>query len=241
MIPKVIHYCWFNDTPIPPSLRVCMNSWKKVLPDYQWRLWDLNAFDLNSLSWTKEAYEANALAFVADYVRLYALYTEGGIYMDTDVLVKKSFDPFLSYGFFTAIEYHPEMIEADEQADKRLESDGTNRFPGTRVPGLGLLSAILGSEKGHPFMAEAMKFYEDRHFIQKDGSWYTKEIAPDAFFAKFGFIGHIHFPVAMMTETESRIDIDGQRFIPFVMSCFVAVGADCFYLATNTAVNIDVI
>lgn len=179
MIPKVIHYCWFNNTPIPPSLRVCMNSWKKVLPDYQWRLWDLNAFDLNSLSWTKEAYEANALAFVADYVRLYALYTEGGIYMDTDVLVKKSFDPFLSYGFFTAIEYHPEMIEADELADERLESDGTNRFPGTRVPGLGLLSAILGSEKGHPFMAEAMKFYQDRHFIQKDGSWYTNEIAPD--------------------------------------------------------------
>lgn len=179
MIPKTIHYCWFNDTPIPSSLKVCMNSWKKVLPDYKWRLWDIRAFDMNSLPWTKEAYEANALAFVADYVRLYALYTEGGIYMDTDVLVKKSFNPLLEHGFFTAIEYHPEMIELDELSDERLETDGTNHFPGTRVPGLGLLSAILASEKGHPFVAEAMKFYESRHFIQEDGSWYTKEIAPD--------------------------------------------------------------
>jgi mannosyltransferase OCH1-like enzyme len=179
MIPKVIHYCWFNDTPIPPSLRMCMDSWKKKLPDYRWRLWNLRAFDINSLAWTKEAYEANALAFVADYVRLYALYTEGGIYMDTDVLVKKSFDPLMNDGFFTAIEFHPEMIEADELSKERLEPDGTNRFPGQRVPGLGLLSAILASEKGHPFVAEAMKFYEKRHFIEEDGSWYIKEIAPD--------------------------------------------------------------
>lgn len=179
MIPKVIHYCWFGNKPISSSLKVCMNSWKEILPDYEWRLWDLNSFDVNSLPWTKEAYEAGAMAFVADYVRLYALYTEGGIYMDTDVLVKRSFDPLLSDGFFTAIEWHPEMIEADELADKRLAPDGTNNFPGTRVPGVGLLSAILGAEKHHPFIKTAMEFYENHHFIQEDGSWYIKEIAPD--------------------------------------------------------------
>lgn len=179
MIPKTIHYCWFNDTPIPHSLQVCMNSWKKMLPDYKWKLWGLKDFEVDSLPWTKEAYEVGALAFVADYVRLYALYSEGGIYMDTDVLVKKSFDPLLDNGFFTAIEYHPEMIEADDMADERLEPDGTNRFPGTRVPGLGLLSAVLGAEKGHPYLVEAMKFYENHHFIQEDGSWCINVIAPD--------------------------------------------------------------
>lgn len=55
MIPKTIHYCWFNDTPIPYSLQVCMDSWKKNLPDYKWKLWSLKDFDVNSLSWTKEA------------------------------------------------------------------------------------------------------------------------------------------------------------------------------------------
>ena len=78
------------------------------------------------------------MAFVTDYVRLYALYHEGGIYMDTDVLVKKSFDSLLQYGCFTAIEYHPEMIETDTEAKTRLTEEGTNRYPGTRVPGLGL-------------------------------------------------------------------------------------------------------
>ena len=119
------------------------------------------------------------MAFVTDYVRLYALYHEGGIYMDTDVLVKKSFDSLLQYGCFTAIEYHPEMIETDTEAKTRLTEEGTNRYPGTRVPGLGLQAAIIGAEKGHPYLKAAMLFYETHHFLQPDGSWYIREIAPD--------------------------------------------------------------
>ena len=179
MIPKTIHYCWFGTDPIPYSLQKCMQSWKKVLPDYKWRLWSAKDFDMNLIPWTEEAFSQRAMAFVTDYVRLYALYHEGGIYMDTDVLVKKSFDPFLQYSCFTAIEYHPEMIEADPEAKTRLTEDGKNRYPGTRVPGLGLQAAILGAEKGHPYLKAAMQFYETHHFLQPDGSWYTKEIAPD--------------------------------------------------------------
>lgn len=179
MIPKTIHYCWFSDAPLPPNLQMCMRTWKKRLPDYEWKLWTLRSFDVSALVWTKEALEAKAWAFLTDYVRLYALYMEGGIYLDTDVWVTKSFDSLLTDRFFTAIEYHPEMIEGDALASERLESDGTNRFPGTRVPGLGLQAAILGAERGHPYLERAMEFYRSHHFIQPDGSWYTKEIAPD--------------------------------------------------------------
>lgn len=159
---------------------------EKGLPAYEWKRWSLKDFDVNSLTWTKEACEAGAWAFVADYVCLHALYAEGGIYMDTDVLVKKSFDPFLQHGFFTAIEFHPEMIEGDEPADVRLEPDGTNRFPGARVPGVGLLSAVLAAEKGHPFLLEAMKFYETRHFIQEYGSWRKRSLLR-AILTRFNF------------------------------------------------------
>lgn len=179
MIPKVIHYCWFGNKPIPHDLRVCMNTWRKVLPDYTWKCWNERNFDVNRWPWTREAYREGAMAFVADYVRLYALYHEGGIHMDTDVWMKKPFGDMLQHGFFTAIEYHPEMIAADEQADERLEADGTNRYPGVRVPGIGLLSAVFGAEKGHPYLRSAMAFYEQHHFVQPDGSWYTAEIAPD--------------------------------------------------------------
>ena len=178
-IPKVIHYCWFGGNPLPPLAQKCIASWKEYCPDYEIIEWNETNFDLNFNAYVQEAYQAQKWAFITDVVRLYVLCHYGGIYMDTDVLVKKSFDPFLSNGFFTAIEFHPEMIADDELSDERLELDGTNRFPGTRVPGVGLLSAVLAAEEGHPFLVEAMKFYEKRHFIQEDGSWYTKEIAPD--------------------------------------------------------------
>ena len=80
MIPKVIHYCWFGNKAISRDLQMCMNTWKKVLPDYAWRKWSEEDFDMSTIAWTKEAYEEHAMAFVADYVRLYALYHEGGIY-----------------------------------------------------------------------------------------------------------------------------------------------------------------
>lgn len=178
MIPKTIHYCWFSNEPIPLNLRMCMNTWRKVLPDYTWRKWTLDSFDVNTCNWTREACEARAWAFVSDYVRFYALYKEGGIYLDSDVWVRKSFNSMLSHRFFTSIEYHPEMIEADDWADKRLDLDGSNRFPGIRVPGLGLQAAILGAEKGHPYLKKVLSFYENCHFIQ-DGKWYTALIAPD--------------------------------------------------------------
>lgn len=77
-----------------------MDSWKKNLPDYKWKLWSLKDFDVNSLSWTKEAFSVGALAFVADYVRLHALYTEGGIYMDTDVMVKNLLIHYYPMAFY---------------------------------------------------------------------------------------------------------------------------------------------
>ncbi len=179
MIPKIIHYCWFNDSPIPKSLRICMESWKKVLPDYEWRLWDIHSFDIQSLVWTKEAYNVGALAFVSDYVRLFALYNEGGIYLDTDVFVRKTFDPLLSNGFFTSIEYHPEVIALDKLSGERLNEKRENIFNGEPVPGIQLLSAVLGAQKGHPFVKDVMTFYEDKSFIREDGRWYTHLIAPD--------------------------------------------------------------
>ena len=78
------------------------------MPDYELKLWDTHNFDIeNSTPYVKEAFANRKWAFVADYIRLYALYTEGGIYLDSDVKVLKSFDGFLHHKFFTSMEYHP--------------------------------------------------------------------------------------------------------------------------------------
>ena len=96
MIPKIIHYCWLSGDEIPEKLQLCMASWKKFLPEYEFMLWDLDRFDINQILWTKQAFESKKYAFAADYIRLYAIYTYGGIYLDMDVEVLKSFNPLLN-------------------------------------------------------------------------------------------------------------------------------------------------
>jgi mannosyltransferase OCH1-like enzyme len=96
MIPKIIHYTWFSGDEMPQVIKECIASWKRILPEYELRLWDYNAIkDIDSV-FLKEALEVKKWAYAADFVRLYALYNEGGIYLDTDVMVFKRFDCFLN-------------------------------------------------------------------------------------------------------------------------------------------------
>ena len=60
---------------------------------------DAHNFDINAVPYVKEAFEARKWAFAADYIRMYALYTQGGIYLDSDVVLLKKFDDFLDNAF----------------------------------------------------------------------------------------------------------------------------------------------
>ena len=35
MIPKIIHYCWLSDNPIPAEYQAYINEWKEIMPDYK--------------------------------------------------------------------------------------------------------------------------------------------------------------------------------------------------------------
>ena len=104
MIPKIIHYCWFGGKPMPELALKCIESWKKFLPEYELRLWNEDTFDINSVPYAQEAYAAKKYAFVSDYVRLWALEREGGVYLDTDVEVLRSFDSLLDDTAFIGLE-----------------------------------------------------------------------------------------------------------------------------------------
>lgn len=142
MIPKIIHYCWFGGNPLPALAQKCISSWKKYLPDYEIREWNERNFDIESNIYVKEAYGARKFAFVTDYVRLFALYNEGGIYMDTDVEVLKSLDRFLIHSAFLGFE------------DDRMISTG-----------------IMASEKGARWAKDNLAYYSDRHFLRPDGTF----------------------------------------------------------------------
>lgn len=163
MIPKIIHYCWFSGDEKPDLVKRCMHSWQKYLPEYTLRCWDGNSFDFDSVPYVKEAMAVKKWAVASDYVRLYALYTEGGIYLDSDVEVLKSFDQFLACSFFTGTE--PYVI------------DNTVKFD--------LECAIMGSEKGHPFLEESLKYYQGVHYTPENHPTICHALVP--ILEKYGY------------------------------------------------------
>ena len=143
MIPKIIHYCWFS-SEFSDEAKRCIESWHKYMPDYQYKLWNASNFDVNSVPYVKEAYEAGKYAFAADYIRLYALYTEGGIYLDCDIDVFKPFDPLLGYHAFAGYE-------------------GSKHQP--------LMGAMMASEAGGVWVKEQLDEYSGLHFVKEDGTY----------------------------------------------------------------------
>lgn len=104
MIPKIIHYCWFGGNPLPMDVKQCIESWKKMCPDYEIKRWDESNFDVNAHPFTKAAYEAKAWAFVSDYARLKVVYDNGGIYLDTDVELLKNLDFLREYQCYIGVQ-----------------------------------------------------------------------------------------------------------------------------------------
>lgn len=166
MIPRTIHYCWFGNNPIPPVQQRYIEEWKRLMPDYTFKCWTEKEFAVDSIPFASQAYHAGKLAFVADYVRIHALFHEGGIYMDTDVRLFKRLDEYLSCGVFTSYEYNTPRKDL-RLLSELLTEEGDRRDKSVlKVPGNGLLSALIGAEKGHPFIKDCYDFYNRADFAE---------------------------------------------------------------------------
>lgn len=176
MIPKKIHYVWLGKGRQSPSVIRCIDSWQRVMPEYEIRKWDENSFDIDSVPWVKESIKAKKWSLASDYIRHYALYHEGGIYMDTDVLVYKPFDDFLENNFFSSIEYHPQIF--DIEGREQVDAEGHRKNEYSHVAGLGILAACFGANKGNAYIKECMDFFGSRHFIGEDGKMFLDIINP---------------------------------------------------------------
>lgn len=132
MVPKIIHYCWFGGNPFPEILKEYISTWKKKCPDYEIIEWNENNFNVEEYQYSKEAYENKQWAFVADVARLHVLYNYGGIYLDTDVEVLRTFDELLHLKGF---------IGAEDKYDLNT-------------------GAIVGSQKEHPIILENLMEYK---------------------------------------------------------------------------------
>ncbi|MEM1122682.1 MAG: glycosyltransferase [Bacteroidota bacterium] len=143
MLPKIIHYCWFGTKPIPPDYQGYIDGWKKLMPDYEIMLWNEHNSPMH-LPYLQAALRYKKWANLSNFVRIYALYHHGGIYMDTDMEVLKPLDEFRQYGSFLGLELG--------------EKDAKN---------IVVNNAIFGAEKKHPFIKKCMDFYL-KHFDGRD-------------------------------------------------------------------------
>lgn len=151
MIPKIIHFSWFSGDPYPESVKRCMDTWHKLLPEYELILWDRERIREIDSPFMTEALLARKWAFASDVVRCYAVYTYGGIWMDTDVEVLQSFDPYLVQRFFIGKEAASFFNVADTFS--HIYALGAHCF---------------GAEKGHPFLLRCCEYYQNRHFCTSD-------------------------------------------------------------------------
>lgn len=103
-IPKIIHYCWVGGNPKPQSVLYCIESWKRCCPDYEIREWNETNYDFTKNEYMRQAYEVKKWGFVPDYARLDIVYEHGGIYLDTDVEMVRSFDHLLENECFFGFE-----------------------------------------------------------------------------------------------------------------------------------------
>ena len=141
-IPKVIHYCWFGGKPKPRLAEKCLKSWKKYCPDYEIVEWNEDNFDLSAApNYVQQAMAAGRWALVTDYVRLCALIQRGGVYMDTDVELVKSLDPYLRHQAFAGFE--------------SLK---------------GIQTGLLACEKDFPLFLEFLHHYDNASFLLPDGT-----------------------------------------------------------------------
>ncbi|TWI83675.1 alpha 1,4-glycosyltransferase [Lacibacter cauensis] len=103
MIPKIIHYCWFGDTPLNDEYKEYINEWRRFNPDFKIKEWNNNNIP-SYIPYLETSINKKNWANASNYIRLYALRTEGGIYMDTDMKILGPLDILLNYHCFLGFE-----------------------------------------------------------------------------------------------------------------------------------------
>lgn len=159
MIPKIIHYVWLGTTEMPQQMKDCMESWHRYMPEYKIMCWnDLSIKEIDC-SFVREALQERKWAFASDVIRLYAIYKYGGIYMDTDVMVYRSFDSLLMHHAFIG-----------RENSMHLYGKSTVNY---------LTTCCFGAEKGNPFIAKCLNYYKGRHFIHSNDRTLPEDLRYD--------------------------------------------------------------
>lgn len=148
-IPKTLHLCWFGGGEYPVEVKACLDSWRRLLPDFKIRVWNYEDALALGIPYVNEALEQRKWAFAADVVRFYAVWKEGGVYMDSDIFLFSRFDDILSLD--------ADFITFHEKCDPDHKD-------------FGLQAAMFMGVPGNEFCREMLDYYRTQHFLNPDGT-----------------------------------------------------------------------
>jgi len=156
MIPKIIHRFWGSKDGNLPNKESEIGKWfysQDILQDYGYEIktYTCDNFDMAISNYLLQAYALKKWAFVSDYIRLYVLYNEGGIWVDTDVEVFKPFDDLLDQKYFFSAEYN--MVNNSKEV-----------FNPVNIQDWG----VLGVESYNPIIKQMLDYYNSINFIDPD-------------------------------------------------------------------------
>lgn len=136
MIPKIIYGAWFGNE-LPEQFKKYVDSWSKIMPDYEIKMIGNDNIKLDDV--VTESLARKKYCVTSNYIRIKQLYETGGIYLDTDIEVVKSFDSLLHNSFVIGIE-------------DRFVCNG----------------AVILSEPKHPFLKQCLDALEKINYNDKD-------------------------------------------------------------------------
>lgn len=131
-IPQKLHYIWFGGKPKPADMVSVIDGWRKLMPECEVIEWNESNFDVGIHPWMRRMHEEHRYAFASDYARFHILKDHGGVYLDTDVVMKRSIVPFLQERCFFSFEF--------------------DSF---------LSTCIIGAEPGHPLITALLAEYDN--------------------------------------------------------------------------------
>ncbi|MGE0745900.1 MAG: glycosyltransferase family 32 protein [Rhodospirillales bacterium] len=135
-IPRRLHYVWVGPKAVPDKVRRLVDGWRRLNPDYEVMHWHDDNIDW-SWPFLRAAYGMRAWNRVSDFVRMWALLNHGGVYLDTDVELRRPLDDLLCNDCFFGFqvkEPHPDWVNG----------------------------AVMGAVPGHWFVRRL-----HRHFVER--------------------------------------------------------------------------
>uniref|UniRef100_UPI0005B253BB glycosyltransferase family 32 protein n=1 Tax=Methylobacterium sp. B34 TaxID=95563 RepID=UPI0005B253BB len=147
-IPKIVHLCWFGEGEKSKKIRSCEKSLEILRrEEFEIMVWTEENYDVAAVPILRDAYAKKRWSLVSNYVRLDVLTRYGGVYLDCDVEIMRTFAPIIDRDLFLGFMWD-----------------------------CALGTAVIGCEKGSPIISAILNLYnmDGKNLISPNNNTFTQ-------------------------------------------------------------------